>query len=75
MGTSRPITSGGRYMRLGTASLAGSTDGFLNTDKLNMRNIAKKGAIAKAVCNYLLYVECNPKKVNIHISYIYTYIM
>lgn len=28
-----------------------------------MRSIAKKGAIAKAICNYLLYVENNPKKV------------
>jgi len=27
-----------------------------------MKKIAKKGAIAKAVCNYLLYVENNPKK-------------
>ncbi len=26
-----------------------------------MKKIAKKGAIAKAICNYLLYVENNPK--------------
>ncbi|KRX09628.1 hypothetical protein PPERSA_09298 [Pseudocohnilembus persalinus] len=62
LGTSRPITSGGRHMRLGTASLAGNIQGFLQTDKLNMRNIAKKKSIAKAICNYLLYIENNPKK-------------
>lgn len=27
-----------------------------------MKKIAKKGPIAKAICNYLLYVENNPKK-------------
>ena len=29
---------------------------------MDMKKIAKKGGIAKAVCNYLLYVENNPKK-------------
>lgn len=37
-----------------------------------MRNIAKKGPIAKALCNYLLYVENNPKKVKKNII-IYKY--
>lgn len=27
-----------------------------------MKKIAKKGSVAKAICNYLLYVENNPKK-------------
>lgn len=27
-----------------------------------MKKIAKKGAVAKAICNYLLYVDNNPKK-------------
>ena len=27
-----------------------------------MKKMAKKGAIAKGLCNYLLYVENNPKK-------------
>lgn len=27
-----------------------------------MKKMAKKGAIARAICNYLLYVENNPKK-------------
>lgn len=49
-------------MRLGTASLASSGEQFIQPDKLDMKKIAKKGAIAKAVCNYLLYVENNPKK-------------
>jgi tetratricopeptide repeat protein 8 len=29
---------------------------------MDMKKIAKKGAIAKSICNYLLYVENNPKK-------------
>ena len=43
---------------------------FLQIDKLDMKKMAKKvyyiyhyqGPIAKALCNYLLYVENNPKK-------------
>jgi len=31
-------------------------------DKINVKKIAKKGSIAKALCDYLLYVEHNPKK-------------
>ncbi len=27
-----------------------------------MKKIARKGGIAKAICNYLLYVENKPKK-------------
>ena len=27
-----------------------------------MKKIAKKGALSKTICNYLLYVENNPKK-------------
>lgn len=59
-GTTRPITSGGRYLRLGTASLSVSGDQFIQTDKMDMKKIAKKGALARAVCDYLIYVENNP---------------
>ncbi|EGR30238.1 hypothetical protein IMG5_137130 [Ichthyophthirius multifiliis] len=62
IGTTRPITSGGRYMRLGTACLIADKDNFLQIDKLDMKKIAKKGILAQAICNYLLYVENNPKK-------------
>ena len=41
-GTTRAITSGGRYLRLGTASLARSGDQFIQVDKLEMPKVAKK---------------------------------
>jgi len=34
----------------------------MQTDKLDMKKIAQKKGIARAICNYLLYVENNPKK-------------
>lgn len=61
-GTNRPITSGGRYIRLGTASLQQTGGQFLNIDKLNIKALAQKKVIAKAVCDYLIYVEHNIKK-------------
>ena len=35
---------------------------FIAVDKLNMKAIANKKAISKAICDYLIYVEHNPKK-------------
>eukprot|EP01016_Furgasonia_blochmanni_P050532 TRINITY_DN7821_c0_g2_i4.p1 TRINITY_DN7821_c0_g2~~TRINITY_DN7821_c0_g2_i4.p1 ORF type:complete len:494 (-),score=70.15 TRINITY_DN7821_c0_g2_i4:38-1519(-) len=61
-GTTRPITAGGRYIRLGTASLQSMGGQFIAVDKLNMKAIASKKAISKAICDYLIYVEHNPKK-------------
>lgn len=61
-GTSRPVTSSGRYLRLGTASLLGQGDQFIVSEKLDMKKMAQKPAIAKALCEYLIYVEHNPKK-------------
>ena len=61
-GTNRPITSGGRYIRLGTASLQQAGGQFLMVDKLNLKALAQKKVIAKAVCDYLIYVEHNIKK-------------
>lgn len=58
-GTSRPITSGGRLVRLGTASLMQQGDVFLASDKIIAKNIIKKKHIAKAVVDYLIYVESN----------------
>ncbi len=49
-------------MRLGTASLVAEKDSFLQVDKIDMKKIAKRGVLAKAICNYLLYVENNAKK-------------
>jgi len=58
-GTNRPVTSGGRMLRLGTASMMSQNGQFIMADKLNAKNIAKKKHIAKAVVDYLIYVECN----------------
>ena len=58
-GTSRPVTSGGRMLRLGTASLMQTNGQFIMADKLNAKNVAKKKHIAKAVVDYLIYVESN----------------
>lgn len=61
-GTSRPVTSSGRFLRLGTASLLGQGDQFIVSDKLDMKKMASKPGIAKALCEYLIYVEHNPKR-------------
>ena len=48
-------------LRLGTASLAnaGDAENFIVADKLNAHNTAKKKHMAKAVTEYLIYVEGN----------------
>lgn len=61
-GTSRPTTNAGRFMRLGTASLASQAGGpFINVDKLNMDKYAKRPHLAHVLCDFLLYNESNPK--------------
>ena len=49
-------------MRLGTASIQQSGGEFLDSGKLNMKKIAKNKSMARAICDYLLYVEHNPKR-------------
>ncbi|CAE7934137.1 Ttc8, partial [Symbiodinium sp. KB8] len=62
-GTSRPVTSLGRRVRLGTASMRSMPGGpFINVDMLDLAKYAKRPAIAKALCDYLLYQEHNPRK-------------
>ena len=46
-------------LRLGTASLMQTNGQFIMADKLNAKNVAKKKHIAKAVVDYLIYVESN----------------
>ena len=58
-GTVRPVTSGGRQLRIGTASMAQTGGQFIEADKLNARNTAKKKYMAKAIVDYLIYVEGN----------------
>lgn len=62
-GTSRPMTSLGRQVRLGTASMRSDPGGvFINVDKLDMNKYARRPTLAKALCDYLIYHEHNPKK-------------
>lgn len=60
---SRPVTSGGRLVRLGTASMLMEPGGpFINVDKLDLRKYATRPALAKVLCDYILYHDHNPKK-------------
>jgi tetratricopeptide repeat protein 8 len=49
--SARPVTSGGRYLRLGTASMLEQGDKFIMTDKLNPKNVNKNKAIARVSYN------------------------
>jgi tetratricopeptide repeat protein 8 len=62
-GTSRAMTSMGRAVRLGTASLASAPGGaFIDSARLDLRKYAARPPLAKALANYLLHVEHNPKR-------------
>jgi len=59
----RPVTSGGRLVRLGTASMLTEPGGpFINVDKLDLRKYATRPALAKVLCDYILYHDHNPRK-------------
>jgi len=62
---SRPVTSLGRQVRLGTASLMTSSsdsDVFIDVEKLDLARYAKRPALGKVLCDYLLFHDQNPKK-------------
>ncbi|RLN91567.1 hypothetical protein BBJ28_00007926 [Nothophytophthora sp. Chile5] len=63
-GTSRPATTLGRQVRLGTASMQASADSgvFIDVNRLDFKRYATRPAIAKALVDYLLYCEHNPRK-------------
>jgi hypothetical protein len=62
-GTSRPVTSSGRFVRLGTASMLSEASGpFINVDKLDLAKYAKRPMLARVLCDYILYHDHNPKK-------------
>lgn len=61
--TARPMTTQGREVRLGTASLSSSAEGpLLDVEKMSARKYAKKAGLAMALLDYLLYVEHNVRK-------------
>ncbi|CAE7581589.1 Ttc8 [Symbiodinium sp. KB8] len=62
-GTSRPLTSMGRLIRLGTASMVNQDGGeFVRLESLDLQKYAQRPAIAKALCDYMLYYARNPRK-------------
>jgi tetratricopeptide repeat protein 8 len=62
-GTSRATTQGGRHLRIATASLKSLNSSLsLDVNDVNPKNIIKKPSLAKAVADYLFYVEKNYKK-------------
>merc|ERR1740138_1350209 len=53
-GTTRPLTSMGRLVRLGTASMHYQDGGeFVRLESLDLHKYAQKPAIAKALCDYI----------------------
>jgi len=63
-GTSRPVTALGRQVRLGTASMMSSSQAgiFVDVEKLDLKRYARRPALAKVLCDYLIYHDHNPKK-------------
>ncbi len=57
----RPMTTLGREVRLGTASLA-ATGKLVDIDKINIRKYAARTGMAMVLTDYLLYVEHNTRK-------------
>ena len=62
-GTSRPVTSSGRFVRLGTASMRSDPGGpFINVERMDLKKYASRAPLAKILCDYILYHDHNPKK-------------
>lgn len=56
------MTTLGREIRLGTASLVSANGAMVDVEKLNIAKYASRTGIAMALVDYLLYVEHNNKK-------------
>ncbi len=63
-GSSRPMSVAGRFVRLATASLlnAGGPGQFIDLARINIDSFVKRPALAKALMDYALYHEHNPKR-------------
>ena len=63
-GTSRPVSSSGRFVRLGTASMLSSQGlaGFIDVERMDLQKYAKRPALNRVLCDYLAYHEHNYKK-------------
>lgn len=65
-GTMRPVTTSGRFVRLGTASMAAMNQNdpngpFIDASQMDLAKYATRPPLAKALCDYILYVDRNPK--------------
>ena len=60
--TARPMTTLGREVRLGTASLATANGKLVDVERLNIKKYASKTGIAMILTDYLLFVEHNNRK-------------
>lgn len=60
-GSSRPVSVAGRYVRLGTASMLGDGENFINLER-DFRRDAKKQWRAKVLMDFCVYHESNFKK-------------
>jgi len=62
-GTTRPVTTSGRFVRLGTASMLSQTDGpFIDIERLDLHKYASRPWLARALYDYIAYYERNPRK-------------
>ena len=62
-GQSRPVTSLGHELRLGTASLlAESKNSFLDISRLDFSRLVRRESMSKVICDYLIYHEHNPRR-------------
>jgi len=61
--TSRPVTSSGRFVRLGTSSMISEIgDSFVNVERLNLKKYSSRPALAKVLFEYLLHNQNNVMK-------------
>ena len=62
-GTARPMTSLGRLIRIGTASMLSESGGpFIRVDRLDLKKYAQRPELAKVLFDYILYHGHNPRK-------------
>ena len=61
-GTSRPMSVAGRFVRLGTQSLLSDNGQFIQAERIDPSKFTAKPAEAKALLDYLLRVDHNPRK-------------
>lgn len=65
-GTARPLTTSGRFLRLGTASMATQPGGpFLVTERLDLRKYGARPHLARVLCDYILYSDHNAKAASV----------